>query len=97
MKDAPHMRQRIRDLGIIPGILPSGPLNAITDVADIRIGHTTLIEGDDIRTGVTAILPHGGNHYQEKVPAGLAVGNGYGKLMGSTSFLNSVKSKHRLC
>jgi D-aminopeptidase len=77
-------RQRLRQLGITPGILPTGPLNAITDVAGVRVGYVTLIEGDDIRTGVTAILPHGGNLYQEKVPAGLWVGNGYGKLMGST-------------
>lgn len=82
--DASRSRQRLRALGIVPGILPPGPLNAITDVADVRVGHITLIEGDDIRTGVTAILPHPGNLYQEKVPAGLAVGNGYGKLMGST-------------
>jgi D-aminopeptidase len=78
------MRQRARDLGITPGILPTGKWNAITDVTGIRIGHVTLIEGDDIRTGVTAILPHAGNVYQDKVPAGVAVGNGFGKLMGST-------------
>lgn len=75
---------RIRELGVRPGVLPPGPLNAITDVAGVRVGHFTLVEGDDIRTGATAILPHGGNLYQEKVPAGLAVGNGYGKLMGGT-------------
>jgi D-aminopeptidase len=77
-------RLRARDLGLAPGILPVGPLNAITDVAGVKVGQFTLIEGTDIRTGVTAILPHGGNIYQDKVPAGLAVGNGYGKLMGST-------------
>jgi len=77
-------RLRARDLGLAPGILPTGPLNAITDVAGVQVGHFTLIEGDDIRTGVTAILPHGGNLYQDKVPAGLAVGNGFGKLVGST-------------
>ena len=77
-------RCRVRELGIVPGILPPGNLNAITDVAGVRIGHVTLIEGDDIRTGATAILPHGGNIYQDKVPAGVVVGNGYGKLMGST-------------
>jgi len=75
---------RIRDLGLTPGILPIGPLNAITDVAGVRVGHYTLIEGDDVRTGVTAILPHKGNLYQDKVPAGFATGNGYGKLMGTT-------------
>ena len=67
-----------------PGILPPGPLNAITDVAGVKVGHVTLIEGEDVRTGATAILPHDGNVYQEKVPAGIAVGNGHGKLMGST-------------
>lgn len=76
-----------RDLGLIPGILPPGPLNALTDVQAVQVGHLTLIEGDDIRTGATAILPHGGNLYQDKVPAGLAVGNGYGKLTGSTQLV----------
>jgi D-aminopeptidase len=71
-------------LGLAPGVLPPGPLNAITDVAGVRVGHVTLIEGDAIRTGVTAILQHGGNLYQDRVPGGLAVGNGFGKLMGST-------------
>jgi D-aminopeptidase len=71
-------------MGLARGILSTGPLNAITDVAGVRVGHFTLIEGTDIRTGATAILPHGGNIFQDKVPAGLAVGNGFGKLMGST-------------
>jgi D-aminopeptidase len=75
---------RARDLGLTPGVLPPGPLNALTDVAGVRVGHVTLVEGDAVRTGVTAILPHGGNLYQDKVPAGLAVGNGFGKLMGGT-------------
>jgi D-aminopeptidase len=77
-------RPRARDLGIVPGVLPPGPLNAITDVAGVRIGHTTLIRGADVRTGVTAVLPHGGNLFREKVPAAIVVGNGFGKLMGST-------------
>ena len=77
-------RPRAREAGIAIGILPTGPLNAITDVAGVKVGHVTLIEGDDIRTGVTAILPHGGNLYQDKVPAGFVVANGYGKFMGST-------------
>lgn len=77
-------RPRARELGIRPGVLAPGALNAITDVAGVRVGHVTLVEGDSIRTGVTAILPHAGNLYQEKVPAGLSVGNGYGKLMGVT-------------
>jgi D-aminopeptidase len=75
---------RARDAGIIVGILPPGPLNAITDVAGVRVGQLTIVEGPNIRTGVTAVLPHGGNLYQDKVPAGFAVGNAYGKFMGST-------------
>jgi D-aminopeptidase len=71
-------------LGLALGIYPTGPLNAITDVAGVRVGHFTLIKGTDVHTGATAILPHGGNIFQDKAPAGLAVGNGYGKLMGST-------------
>ncbi|MEM6646426.1 MAG: P1 family peptidase [Bacteroidota bacterium] len=77
-------RPRARDAGVAPGILSTGALNAITDVSGVRVGQVTLVEGDSIRTGVTAILPHGGNVYQDKVPAGFAVGNGYGKFMGST-------------
>ncbi len=80
-------RCRARSLGIAPGVLPPGPLNAITDIAGVRAGHVTLIEGDAVRTGVTAILPHGGNLYQNRVPAGLAVGNGFGKLMGGTQLV----------
>lgn len=77
-------RPRAREAGIVIGILPTGPLNAITDVAGVKVGQVTLIEGANVRTGVTAILPHGGNLYQDKVPAGFAVGNAYGKFMGST-------------
>jgi D-aminopeptidase len=77
-------RPRARELGIAPGIFTPGPLNAITDVAGVRVGHVTLIEGDDIRTGATAIVPHGGNLFQQKVPAAIVVGNGFGKLIGST-------------
>jgi len=77
-------RPRARDLGIVVGILPAGPLNSITDVAGVRVGHSTLIKGDSIRTGVTAIIPHGGNLFQRKVPGAIFVGNGFGKLMGST-------------
>ncbi len=83
----PTGRARARYLGIRPGVLPPGPLNAITDVDGVRAGHATLIEGDATRTGVTAILPHGDNLFQDKVPAGLAVGNGFGKLMGSTQLV----------
>jgi len=77
-------RPRAREAGIVIGILPTGPLNAITDVAGVKVGQVTIIEGANIRTGVTAILPHGGNLYQDKVPAGFSVGNAYGKFMGST-------------
>ncbi len=77
-------RSRARDLGVVVGVLPTGRLNAITDVAGVRIGQKTLIRGDDVRTGVTAIVPHGGNLYLDKVPAAVHVGNGFGKLMGST-------------
>ena len=82
--DAAERGQRPREAGIMIGILPTGPLNAITDVCGVKVGQVTLIEGANIRTGVTAILPHGGNLYQDKVPAGFAVGSAYGKFMGST-------------
>ena len=77
-------RPRARELGLEVGILPAGPLNTITDVAGVRVGQATVIRGDRVRTGVTAILPHGGNLFREKVPAAIHVGNGFGKLMGST-------------
>lgn len=77
-------RPRARDLGIAPGLLPPGPFNAITDVPGVRVGHATVREGDSVRTGVTAILPHGGNLYRERVPAAIHVGNGFGKLLGVT-------------
>src|SRR5438093_2996610 len=79
-----NARPRASDLGLKLGILPTGPLDAITDVAGVEVGHTTIIRGDDVRTGVTAILPHPGNLFQEKVPGAVIVGNGFGKLMGST-------------
>ena len=80
----PGERPRARAIGVAPGIFTPGPLNAITDVGGVRVGHTTIIRGDTVRTGVTAILPHGGNLYRERVPAALHVGNGYGKLLGAT-------------
>jgi D-aminopeptidase len=77
-------RPRARDIGLVVGIFPTGPLNAITDVDGVRVGHATRIEGDDIRTGVTAIIPAPGNLYTHPVPAWVHVGNGYGKLIGET-------------
>src|SRR6185436_2740761 len=77
-------RPRARDLGIAPGPLDPGPLNAITDVAGVAVGHTTLVQGETVRTGVTAILPHEGNLFREKVPGAVFVGNAFGKLAGST-------------
>ena len=77
-------RPRAREAGVKVGVLPTGALNAITDVQGVLIGHTTLIRGDNIRTGVTAILPHNGNLFREKVPGAVFVGNGFGKLAGST-------------
>jgi D-aminopeptidase len=77
-------RPRIRDLGVEVGVIPPGPLNAITDVGGVRVGQTTIVRGSDVRTGVTAILPHGGNLFREKVPGAVFVGNAFGKLAGST-------------
>jgi D-aminopeptidase len=79
-----QQRPRARDLGVAPGVLRPGPLNAITDVAGIAVGQTTVREGDSVRTGVTAIVPHAGNLFQERVPAAMHVGNGFGKLVGVT-------------
>ncbi|MBL7844174.1 MAG: P1 family peptidase [Cyclobacteriaceae bacterium] len=77
-------QQRARDMGIKIGVMQPGKLNSITDVQGVNVGHVTLIEGSSIRTGVTAILPHEGNLFQDKVPAGIFVANGFGKLAGST-------------
>ncbi len=79
-----HAQKRTRDVGIKPGVLQPGKQNSITDVSGVLVGHTTIIKADSIRTGVTAILPHNGNIFQQKVPAGIFVGNGFGKLAGST-------------
>jgi D-aminopeptidase len=81
---ASEARPRAREFGLVVGVLPPGPLNAITDVAGVKVGQVTVFEGQDVRTGVTAILPHDGNIYQDKVPAGISVGNGFGKLTGVT-------------
>ncbi len=77
-------RPRAREAGVEVGILPPGALNAITDVEGVRVGQVTVVEGDSVRTGVTAILPHGENVYRQRVPAAIHVGNGYGKLLGVT-------------
>jgi D-aminopeptidase len=77
-------RPRARQAGVVTGILPPGPLDAITDVPGVRVGHATMIAGDGIRTGVTVIVPHPGNVFQEKVPAAVFVANGFGKLTGVT-------------
>ena len=84
IQTAGQSRPRARELGITPGIYPTGRLNAITDVGGVRVGHTTIVQGDNVRTGVTAILPHGGNLFQEKVAGAVFVGNAFGKLAGST-------------
>jgi D-aminopeptidase len=80
-------RARARDIGLVPGVLKPGGLNAITDVGGVRVGQVTVVAGDDVRTGVTVVLPHGGNLFQDKVPAGLVVANGFGKLMGATQIV----------
>ncbi len=81
---ATAQRARARDLGVKPGVFAPGRLNAITDVAGVRVGQTTVVQGDNVRTGVTAILPHAGNVFNERVPAALHVGNGFGKITGAT-------------
>ncbi|WP_026952564.1 DmpA family aminopeptidase [Algoriphagus mannitolivorans] len=89
-----YSQSRPRELGVPFGILPAGQLNAITDVPGVKVGQLTKIEGESIRTGVTAILPHGGNLFQEKVPAAIFVGNGFGKLAGVTQIqeLGNIES-----
>lgn len=86
--------KRARESGLKIGVLPTGKLNSITDVSGIKVGHTTLISGESIRTGVTAIIPHEGNLFQSKVPAAVFVGNGFGKLSGSTQIaeLGTIES-----
>lgn len=79
-----YSQKRISEYGIRIGVLPTGVMNAITDVKGVCVGNSTIIEGEDVRTGATAILPHGGNIFQNKVPAAVFVGNGFGKLVGSS-------------
>ena len=81
---AQDARPRARDIGIAPGVFSPGPKNAITDVSGVSVGHSTIIQGDDIRTGVTVVVPHQGNVFQDKVPGAVFVGNAFGKLAGST-------------
>jgi len=84
MQTPPLSRPRARDLGIAPGAMEPGPLNAITDVGGVLVGQTTIVQGDRVRTGVTAVLPHGGNLFREQVAGAVFVGNAFGKLAGST-------------
>jgi D-aminopeptidase len=77
-------RPRAREAGVVVGILPVGAQNAITDVAGVMVGHKTIIQGENVRTGITVILPHKGNLFREKVPGAVFVGNAFGKLIGST-------------
>ena len=81
---ASNSRPRAREAGVVVGILPTGPRNMITDVAGVLVGHTTIIRGGDVHTGVTAVLPHNGNLFREKVPGAVFIGNAFGKLAGST-------------
>lgn len=81
------MAQSARELGLQIGVMEPGKWNAITDVEGVKVGHRTLIKGDSVRTGVTVILPHDGNLFQEKVPAAVFVGNGFGKLAGTTQLM----------
>jgi D-aminopeptidase len=79
-----EIRPRAREIGLAPGVFAPGPLNAITDVAGVSVGHVTLVAGDNVRTGVTVVVPHAGNVFQDKVPGAVFVGNAFGKLAGST-------------
>jgi D-aminopeptidase len=84
---ADDKRPRLRELGVTIGVFEPGQLNAITDVRGVRVGHRTLLQGERIRTGVTAIVPHEGNVFQDKTPAAVVIGNGFGKLMGTTQII----------
>src|SRR5579862_8775311 len=86
-----NTRPRARDVGVVIGVFQPGPLNAITDVPDVRVGQTTVDAGDTVHTGVTAILPHGGNLFRERVPAALFVMNGFGKLLGVTQLQENAE------
>src|SRR5688572_11025212 len=90
----PQSRPRARDLGIAPGSMEPGTHNAITDVAGVLVGHSTVVAGANVRTGVTAVLPHGGNLFREKVAGAVFIGNAFGKLAGSTQIeeLGTIES-----
>ena len=81
---AAETRPRARDAGVVIGVLQPGPHNAIVDVPGVAVGHATVVKGNDIRTGATAIVPHGGDLFRDRVPAAIVVGNGFGKLIGTT-------------
>ncbi|MFL5448461.1 MAG: P1 family peptidase, partial [Gemmatimonadales bacterium] len=81
---SPPPHARARAVGVTPGTLDPGPGNSITDVPGVRVGQTTVVRGDTVHTGVTAVLPHPGNLFLDRVPAAIVVGNGFGKLLGST-------------
>ncbi len=87
LSNADGARPRLRDLGVSIGILPTGPTNSLTDVEGVQVGHHTMVEGESIRTGVTAVKPHGGNVFLSKVPAAVHVANGFGKFVGTTQVL----------
>lgn len=73
---------RAREIGLVPGTIPPGSFNSITEIIGVRVGHETVVQADNVRTGVTAVLPHDGNIFQQNVPPAIFVGNGFGKLMG---------------
>src|SRR5690349_15966733 len=93
---AQSARARARELGVAPGIFKPGPLDAITDVAGVLVGQETVIAGDSVHTGVTAILPHGGNLFFDRVPAAVFVGNAFGKLVGATQEIGRASCRERV-
>lgn len=90
-----HQRPRARDIGIQVGILPIGLLNAITDVEGVKVGHKTLWQGDAIQTGVTVIVPHEDNLFQQKVPAAIYLGNALGSWSARRRSMSLVTSRRR--
>mgnify|MGYP002626292251 CR=1 FL=1 len=96
ISDSSAQKKRMRDYGLSYGIFKTGTFNAITDVKGVSVGHVTLNQKEDMRTGVTAILPHQGNIFRKKVPAAIYLGNGFGKLAGYIKLLNDCQSKCHL-